>query len=276
MSKNRIGFQLVDLQNKNLTSGATVTIHGLFNVITKAEGKPCVVTGLRIGNKNRNDEVVTFVKDNNKYVGAISDGTLEITSNSVKFTTVTPVSVLSEAVQTLNTEVATLNTAKANNTSLGVVELTNTATVAHTTGTYFIWGGQFVVATSDIDIGVTITDTGDNANVESTTVADLITAINGSLSEITGKTASVSATTPADGDTEVHISYPTGFNFNNCIVIGFHVFVADGSHSIENVPSNIISVSLYNEYINIISGTSSAYGSGWRNKTAEIILLKMS
>lgn len=64
---------------------------------------------------------------------------------------------------------------KTDNTNLGTVELTTTATAAHAVGTYFILGGQFVKTTVAIGVGDTITV---GTNVEATNVGSVLTELN--------------------------------------------------------------------------------------------------
>lgn len=74
-----------------------------------------------------------------------------------------------------------LSAEKTDNTNLGTVELTTTASAAHTVGTYFILGGQLVKTTAAIAVGDTISI---GTNVEETTISAILSELNSNLSLI--------------------------------------------------------------------------------------------
>ena len=73
------GYQLVDLQGNDLSSG--FTLEGLHQVITLSNNKPLLVTGIVIGGIKKNDVYTTAEKTSDKYTFTIYDKTLTIAND---------------------------------------------------------------------------------------------------------------------------------------------------------------------------------------------------
>lgn len=57
MSKG--GYKIIDLKNKNLTTGAFTTIKGIYNSIEHSYQKPLILHGINIDGVEMNDVAIT-------------------------------------------------------------------------------------------------------------------------------------------------------------------------------------------------------------------------
>ena len=85
------GYKLIDLKDNKFTVGGDgITIKGVYNSIENSYNKPLILTGLNIGNVERNDVFVDFKDDSGNYVANIST-TEKITITNVDLVTITAI-----------------------------------------------------------------------------------------------------------------------------------------------------------------------------------------
>jgi hypothetical protein len=108
----------------------------------------------------------------------------------------------------------------------GNIESGNTATSAHTVGTYIQWKGKFYVVTAAIAVGDTLAV---GTNLAAKTVGDVLTQINADLTDIMQRTPDIII--DHEGLTLAQTMYRlmqvvdyTKLSFNSKIVIGASVF----------------------------------------------------
>ena len=75
----RGGYQIIDLQNKPLTTGVGATFNGIYDKI-KGTRKAILVTGVNIANTEYHDTHVDFIASGNTYTGIIYGKTITITN----------------------------------------------------------------------------------------------------------------------------------------------------------------------------------------------------
>lgn len=67
------GYKLIDLKDSKLTVGDNgVTVKGIYNSIENSYNKPLILTGINIGDVERNDVFIDFAYDSGNYVANIS------------------------------------------------------------------------------------------------------------------------------------------------------------------------------------------------------------
>lgn len=82
------GYQLINFNDVNLTSGNSVTIKGIYESIEGNYRKPTVIHKLVINDIEQSDTYAQFVVSGNDYKTTITQGTITVTSeDSVTFTT---------------------------------------------------------------------------------------------------------------------------------------------------------------------------------------------
>ena len=70
------GYQLIDLQGNDLSSG--FTLEGLHQVITLSNNKPLLVTGIVISGTKKNDVYTTYTKSGTNYYVVVYDKKLKV------------------------------------------------------------------------------------------------------------------------------------------------------------------------------------------------------
>ena len=83
------GYQLIDLQGNDLSSG--FTLEGLHQVITLSNNKPLLVTGIVISGTKKNDVYTTYTKSGTNYYVVVYDKKLKVANtDAVTITDYTP------------------------------------------------------------------------------------------------------------------------------------------------------------------------------------------
>lgn len=72
------GYQLIDLQGNDLSSG--FTLEGLHQVITLSNNKSLLVTGIVIGGTKKNDVYTTYTKSGSNYYFVVYDKKIKVSS----------------------------------------------------------------------------------------------------------------------------------------------------------------------------------------------------
>ena len=79
------GYKLIDFKENNIVLGTSTTIKGVYDAIEHNYRKPTLITGLVIGNVEKEDTFVNFEHGENVY-----NGLLGMTANNkVLFITIT-------------------------------------------------------------------------------------------------------------------------------------------------------------------------------------------
>lgn len=74
------GYQILDLQNKNLTSGNGIIYEGAYDKL-KGNRKPILVSGLKFGGIEYRDTFVEFSLNAASYQGTIYGKTITVETN---------------------------------------------------------------------------------------------------------------------------------------------------------------------------------------------------
>lgn len=86
------GYKLIDLKDNKLTVGGDgVTVKGIYNSIKNSYNKPLILTGINIGDAERNDIFIDFAFNSGNYVANISP-TEKITITNADLVTVATIS----------------------------------------------------------------------------------------------------------------------------------------------------------------------------------------
>lgn len=86
------GYKLIDLKdNKFTVDGDGVTVKGIYNSIKNNYNKPLILTGINIGDFERNDIFIDFAVDSGNYVANIS-ATEKITITNADLVTIATIS----------------------------------------------------------------------------------------------------------------------------------------------------------------------------------------
>ncbi len=85
------GYKLIDLKDNKFTVGGDgITVKGVYNSIENSYNKPLILTGINIGNVERNDVFIDFSDDSGSYVANIS-ATEKITITNADLVTITAI-----------------------------------------------------------------------------------------------------------------------------------------------------------------------------------------
>lgn len=79
---NKGGYQIIDLENKELTLGVGMVYNGIYD---KVEGtrKPILISGLNIGGVEYHDTYVDFTVSGTNFVGSVYGKTITISDVNV-------------------------------------------------------------------------------------------------------------------------------------------------------------------------------------------------
>lgn len=92
------GYKLIDFKENNIVLDAPTTIKGVYDAIEHNYRKPTLITGLVIGNVEKEDTFVNFERGENVY-----NGLLGMTANNkVLFITITNEDVVTITENTIN------------------------------------------------------------------------------------------------------------------------------------------------------------------------------
>ena len=77
------GYQIIDLKNINIVTDDTdaVTIPGVFEAISENNGKPTLLSGIKVDGDVLTDRFVEFTLSSGDYVTLINGSTLTITDD---------------------------------------------------------------------------------------------------------------------------------------------------------------------------------------------------